>query len=102
MFGKPDNIREKGKDVTICEYRVDRGRIEVWEMRYEHGIDRNLIFCLQNMRYDQLLIPQIARHVDPRREKTDVAILNAKGQLQAYVWIIGHRVRSFSWDARWY
>lgn len=102
LFGNPDNIKRRDKDVTIYEYWVSQGRIEVWEMRYEEGIDRNLVFYPQNMQYDQLLIPQIARHIDPGREKTGVSILNTKGQLQAYVWIIGNRVDSFSWDARWY
>ena len=98
--GPPSNIRTE-KHNTYYEYRIPSGRVEIGREEYSTGGGIGTEWALyaypDDRTVDAVLIPQIAKYVDPNSSRTGIQIVFGSGRLSLFVDVRGRRVDHLIW-----
>jgi hypothetical protein len=100
VSGNPANIRRDEHNVYY-EYEGPTSRVEIGREEYSTGgeVDENwaLYAYPYDRSFDNVLIPQIAKHVTTSAPKTGIQIKNSSGRLALFVQVLGRRVDHMIW-----
>lgn len=100
--GPPRNIRQEGNNVYYefwrTNTRVELGREESSSGDDEIHVSWPLYAYPTNMTYSQVVVPEIAKHVDPSQEKTGLTVTTSDDGSKVFLFVRGVRVDHAIWS----